>query len=71
MSTLDQRHNILSLIYSYTAQLNTIPIVVTLVTKNEGTEQLRDRVQKQLATLSVQINVNFSFEKVERFGMSI
>ena len=59
------------LIYSYTAQLNTIPIVVTLVTKNEATEQLRVGVQQQLAALSVQINVNISLHEVDRFGMSI
>ena len=59
------------LIYSYTSQLNTIPIVVTLVTKNEATEQLRVRVQQQLAALSGQITVNISFDKVVRFGMSI
>ena len=58
------------LIYSYTAQLNTIPIVVTLVTKNEATEQLRVEVQQQLAALSVQINVNISLDEVDRFGMS-
>ena len=59
------------LIYSYTAQLNTIPIVVTLVTKNEATEQLRVGVQQQLAALSVQMNVNISLDEVDRFGMSI
>ena len=61
----------LSLNYSYTAQLNTIPIVVTLVTKNEATEQLRVGVEHQFAALSIQINVNISIDKVVRFGMSI
>ena len=59
----------LSLNYSYTEQLNTIPIVVTLVAKNEATEQLRVGVQHQLAALSIQINVNISLDKVNRFGM--
>ena len=57
--------------YSYTDQLNTIPIVITLVIKDETTEQLRVRVQQQLATLSKQININISLVEVNRFGMSI
>ena len=62
---------LLFILYSYTDQLNTIPIVITLVTKDEATEQLRVRVQQQLATLSKQININISLVEVNRFGMSI
>ena len=69
--SLDQGHNIGALNYSYTVQLNTISIVVTLVTKNEASEQLRVGVQHQLTALSIQINVNISIDKVVRFGMSI
>ena len=58
-------------LYSYTEQLNTIPIVITLVTKDGATEQLRVRVQQQLAALSEQININISLIEVNRFGMSI
>ena len=56
---------------SNTGQLNTIPIVITLVTKDKATEQLRIRVQQQLATLSEEININISLVEVDRFGMSI
>ena len=62
---------LLFILYSYTDQLNTIPIVTTLVTKDEGTEQLRDRVQQQLTTLSQELNINISLVEVNRFGMSI
>ena len=62
---------LLFILYSYTDQLNTIPIVITLVSKDEATEQLRVRVQQQLATLSEQININISLVEVNRFGMSI
>ena len=62
---------LLFILYSYTDQLNTIPIVITLVTKDEATEQLRVRVQQQLATLSNQININILLVEVNRFGMSI
>ena len=62
---------LLFIFYSYTDQLNTIPIVITLVTKDEATEQLRVRVQQQLATLSKQININILLVEVNRFGMSI
>ena len=56
---------------SYTEQLNIIPIVITLVTKDRATEQLRRKVQQQLAGLSEQININISLVEVDRFGMSI
>ena len=58
-------------LYSYIAQLNTIPIVITLVTKDGATEQLRVSVKQQLATLSEEININISLVEVNRFGMSI
>ena len=57
-------------LYSYTKQLNTIPIVITLVTKDKATEQLRVRVEQQLAALSEQININITLVEVDRFGMS-
>ena len=58
-------------LYSYTEQLNTIPIVITLVTKDKANEQLRFRVQQQLAALSEQININITLVEVDRFGISI
>ena len=58
-------------LYSYTEQLNTIPIVITLVTKDRATEQLRVSVQQQLATLSEELNINITLVEVNRFGMSI
>ena len=55
---------------SYIEQPNIIPIVITLVTKDRATEQLRLKVQQQLAGLSEQIHINITLVEVDRFGMS-
>ena len=59
-----------SLIYSYTAQLYTIPIVITLVTKNGTSEQLKNRVQQQMAGLNEYLRINITVVDVDRFGMA-
>ena len=56
------------LIFSYTTQVYTIPIVITLVTKAKTSEDLRDRIQHQMATLDRQLSFNISVAAVERFG---
>ena len=55
-------------IFSYTTQLHTISIVITLVTKAGASEDFRDRVQHQMAMLGRQLHVNISVANVERFG---
>ena len=56
------------LIFSYTTQVYTIPIVITLVTKAKMSEDLKDRIQHQMATLDRQLSFNISVAAVERFG---
>ena len=58
------------LIYSYTAQLYTVPIVITFVTNNRDSEQLRDRVQHQMAALNEYFKINISVIEMDRFGMA-
>ena len=55
-------------IFSYTAQVHTIPIVITLVTKSGASEQLKIGVQHQMAMLGRQLSVNISIAEVDRFG---
>ena len=54
--------------FSYTAQVHTIPIVITLVTKSGASEELKDGVQHQMAMLGRQLSVNISVAEVDRFG---
>ena len=57
--------------FSYTAQVHTIPIVITLVTKSGASEELKDGVQLQMAMLDRQLSVNISVAEVDRFGKTI
>ena len=58
----------LSSLYSHT---HTVPIVITLITKNGASEQLKNRVQQQMASLSEQFGINISAIEVDRFGIFI
>ena len=54
--------------FSYTAQVHTIPIVITLVRKGGASEELKDGIQHQMAMLGRQLSVNISVAEVDRFG---
>ena len=56
------------MVNSYTTKLYTIPIVITLLTKNGATEQLKRGVQHHMIKLGEQLHVNISIVEVDRFG---
>ena len=59
------------LLCSYTEQLYTIPIIITMMTKDGASEQLRIEVQQEMNKLSEQLEVNISIVEVDRFGKTM
>ena len=49
--------------FSYTTQVHTISIVITLITKTGASEELKNRVQNQMAMLGRQLGINISVAK--------
>ena len=45
-----------------------IPIIITLVTKEGGSEELLEDVNEEMETLGMQLNVNITINVVDRFG---
>ena len=56
---------------SYTEQLYTIPIIITMMTKDGASEQLRIEVQQEMDELIEQLDVNISIVEVDRFGKTM
>ena len=45
-----------------------IPIIITLVTKAGGSEELLEDVNEEMQTVGMQLNVNITINVVDRFG---
>ena len=45
-----------------------IPIVITLITEEEGSEELLAFVEDEMQRLETQLNVNITIKDVDRFG---
>ena len=45
-----------------------IPIVITLVTNEGGSEELLEDVEEEMETLGIQLNINITINEVDRFG---
>ena len=56
------------MVNSYTTRLYTIPIIITLLTKNGATEQLKKHVQHHMIKFGEQLGVNILIVEVDRFG---
>ena len=48
-----------------------IPIVMTLITEEEGSEELLEFVEDEMQRLETQLNFNVTIENVDRFGRRI
>ena len=48
-----------------------IPIVITLITEEEGSEELLAFVEDEMQRLETQLNVNITIQDVARFGKRI
>ena len=56
---------------SFTEELYTIPIVITMMTKFGASEQLRIGVQQEMDELIEQLGDNISIVEVDRFGRTM
>ena len=45
-----------------------IPIIITLISEDEGSEELLEEVEDELATIAEDLNVIVQVESVKRFG---
>ena len=45
-----------------------IPIVITLITKKKGSEELLEFVENEMKRLETQLNFNITIHDVDRFG---
>ena len=45
-----------------------IPIIITLVTKGGGSEELLADVDQEMQSLGIQLSVNITINEVDRFG---
>ena len=48
--------------------LTVLPVVLTLVTKQEVGDELREEVEVELMTIREQLSVTITIQDVERFG---
>ena len=56
-------------LFSLANSLEFIPIVITLITEEEGSEELLKYVENEMQRLNTLLNINF--QDVERFGKRI
>ena len=56
-------------IYSFSPRLQMIPIVITLVTNEGGSEELLEEVEEEMRRLGMQLNIDITINEVDRFGM--
>ena len=54
--------------FSLEKSLEMIPIVITLITEEEGSEKLLEYVEDEMQRLETQLNFNISIDDVDRFG---
>ena len=54
--------------FSLENSLEIIPIVITLITEEEGSEELLEYVEDEMQRLETQLNFNISIDNVDRFG---
>ena len=54
--------------FSLENSLEMIPIVITLITEDEGSEELLKYVEDEMQRLETQLNFNISVDDVDRFG---
>ena len=54
--------------FSLENSLEMIPIVITLITEEEGSEKLLEYVEDEMQKLETQLNFNISIDDVDRFG---
>ena len=52
-------------LYSFNSSLQMIPIIITLVTKEGGSEELLEAVNEEMQTLGMQLNVNITINVVD------
>ena len=45
-----------------------IPIVITLITEEKGSEELLEFVEDEMQRLETQLNFNITIQDVDRFG---
>ena len=45
-----------------------IPIIITLVTKGGGSEELLADVEQEMQSLGIQLSVDITISEVDRFG---
>ena len=57
--------------FSLENSLEMIPIVITLITEEEGSEELLEYVEDEMQRLETQLNFNISIDNVDRFGRGI
>ena len=48
--------------------LEMIPIIITLITEEEGSEKLLEFVEDEMQRLETQLNFNITIDDVDRFG---
>ena len=54
--------------FSLENSLEMIPIAITLITEEEGSEKLLQFVEDEMQRLEIQLNFNISIDDVDRFG---
>ena len=57
--------------FSLENSLEMIPIVITLISEEEGSEELLEYVEDEMQRLETQLNFNISIDNVHRFGRRI
>ena len=65
---LDISHTDFIYLFSLETSLEMIPIVITLRTKEKGSEELLEFVEDEIQRLETLLNVNITIQDVERFG---
>ena len=60
----------IDLIYFFSLEnsLEMIPIVMTLITEEMGSEELLEFVEDEMQRLETQLNFNITIQDVDRFG---
>ena len=55
-------------LFSLENSLEMIPIAITLITEEKGSEELLEFVENEMQRLETQLNYNISIDDVDRFG---
>ena len=65
---LDVSHTDFIYLFSLETSLEMIPIVITLRTKEKGSEELLEFVEDEMQRLETQLSVNITIQDVDRLG---